>query len=210
VLVFDIGGATTDVYSVVRPEGEDATLRKEVVAPLWHARTVEGDLGMRWNARGVVQAAAAERLLSSPERVDLESLATWAGRVEAEPSYVPQGDGEIELDLALARVAAVTAVRRHARPWHPGGLARPLTRVSHVIGSGGVLRHSPKALQDKVLRAVVADVGGGWKVPTKASTSVDTAYMLFAAGLLADADGYGPEVAARVCQVLLNGVLAAQ
>jgi len=55
VLVFDIGGATTDVYSVISPEGEDATLRKEVVAPLWHARTVEGDLGMRWNARGVTQ-----------------------------------------------------------------------------------------------------------------------------------------------------------
>jgi uncharacterized protein (TIGR01319 family) len=27
VLVFDIGGATTDVYSVISPEGEDATLR---------------------------------------------------------------------------------------------------------------------------------------------------------------------------------------
>jgi uncharacterized protein (TIGR01319 family) len=210
VLVFDIGGATTDVYSVVRPEGEDATLRKEVVAPLWHARTVEGDLGMRWSARGVAQAAAAERLLSTPGRVGLESLATWAGRVEAEPAYLPQGEGEVELDLTLARVAAVTAVRRHARPWRTGGSARPLTRVSYVIGSGGVLRHSPKALQDKVLQAVATDVGGGWKVPTKASTSVDTAYLLFAAGLLADADSYGPDVAARVCQVLLSGLLAAK
>src|SRR5665811_163226 len=34
VLVFDVGGATTDVYSVISPEGEDASLRKDVVAPL--------------------------------------------------------------------------------------------------------------------------------------------------------------------------------
>ena len=58
VLVVDIGGATTDVYSCLTPEGEDATLRKDVVAPLWHARTVEGDLGMRWNAEHVIEAAA--------------------------------------------------------------------------------------------------------------------------------------------------------
>src|SRR5919107_121024 len=39
VLVVDVGGATTDVYSVVSPEGEDAALRKEVVATLWRSRT---------------------------------------------------------------------------------------------------------------------------------------------------------------------------
>src|SRR6476661_3863739 len=39
VLVVDVGGATTDVYSCLTPEGEDAGLRKDVVAPLWHART---------------------------------------------------------------------------------------------------------------------------------------------------------------------------
>ena len=47
VLVVDVGGATTDVYSVVTPQGEDATLRREVVEVLWRSRTVEGDLGMR-------------------------------------------------------------------------------------------------------------------------------------------------------------------
>ena len=62
LLVVDVGGATTDVYSVVTPEGEDATLRKDVVGTLWHARTVEGDLGVRWNAVSVVEAAARERI----------------------------------------------------------------------------------------------------------------------------------------------------
>jgi uncharacterized protein (TIGR01319 family) len=195
VMVFDIGGATTDVYSVISPEGEDATLRKEVVAPLWHARTVEGDLGMRWNARGVAQAAMVEGLVAG---ADLERLHAWAAGLEADPAHLPEGDREADLDLALARVAAVTAVRRHARPARPGDPARPLARLVHVIGSGGVLRHSPKAGAEEVLRAVITDVGGGWKVPTAARATVDSAYLLFAAGLLADADGHGPAVAARV------------
>ncbi|MHB8297053.1 MAG: glutamate mutase L [Dermatophilaceae bacterium] len=203
VLVFDIGGATTDVYSVISPEGEDAVLRKDVVPQLWHARTVEGDLGVRWNACGVAEAAAVEHLLSGS---DLARLRAWAVRVEANPAYLPQNGREVELDLALARVAALTAVRRHARPSHPGDPARPLTRLAHVIGSGGVLRHSPKASQDSVLRAIMSDFAGGWKVPTEARTAVDSAYLLFAAGLLADAEGHGPEVAARVArQVLASG-----
>ncbi len=203
VLVFDIGGATTDVYSVVSPEGEDATLRKEVVAPLWHARTVEGDLGMRWNALGVVQAARTERLICDDH---LGALQSWAQRVEADPARLPHGDDELGLDLTLARVAALIAVRRHARPSRPGAPARPLAGLAHVIGSGGVLRHSPKALQDRVLRAVTTDLAGGWKVPVQARTTVDSAYLLFAAGLLADADGYGHEVAARVAsRVLASG-----
>ena len=204
VLVLDIGGATTDVYSVISPEGEDAALRKQVVAPLWHARTVEGDLGMRWNACGVAQAAAAEHLLCATDSVDNDSLQTWATHVEADPACLPQTDREVELDLLLARVAALTAVRRHARPPGPGEPARPLASLAHVIGSGGVLRHSPKAGQDQVLRAVTTDVGGGWRVPADARTTVDSAYLLFAAGLLADAEGHGPEVAARVAGRVLD------
>ncbi len=207
VLVFDIGGATTDVYSVISPEGEDATLRKEVVAPLWHARTVEGDLGMRWNARGVARAATVEHLLSGAE---LERLQAWAERVEADPAYLPEGECEVDLDLTMARVGVLTAVRRHARPARPGDPARPLARLAHVIGSGGVLRHSPKAMQDRVLRAVITDVGGGWNVPTDARTTVDSAYLLFAAGLLAGADGHGMEVAARVAGRVLASPLTAR
>jgi hypothetical protein len=75
--------------------------------------------------------------------------------------------------------------------------------VAHVIGSGGVLRHSTWANQQNVLRAVINDLSGGWKLPTEARTTVDSSYLLFAAGLLADADGYGPDVAAKVAQRVL-------
>ncbi|WP_256838384.1 glutamate mutase L [Ornithinimicrobium faecis] len=202
VMVIDIGGATTDVYSVITPEGEDATLRKEVVARLWHARTVEGDLGMRWNAPGVLEAADTEGL-AVPESA---ALAAWVQRVHEQPATLP-GDadaasplGEQQLDLELARLAATTAARRHARPANPGEAPRPLQNVRHLLGSGGVLRHAPEGGAETVLRAVLTDHGGGWRPPEDAHPAVDTAYLLFAAGLLA---AEHPEVARRVAEQVL-------
>ncbi|MGZ4699334.1 MAG: glutamate mutase L [Oryzihumus sp.] len=203
VLVVDVGGATTDVYSVITPEGEDATLHKDVVAPLWHARTVEGDLGMRWNATGVVEAAVAEHLQAAEE---LPRLRRWAERVSHDTGHLPGDAGETDLDTELARLAALVAVRRHARPARPGESGRPTAKLAHVVGSGGVLRHGGPRVAEAVLGAVTGDYAGGWRVPDGARTAVDTAYLLFAVGLLTDAPGHGAEVAAR----LARGVLAAR
>jgi uncharacterized protein (TIGR01319 family) len=186
VLVVDIGGATTDVYSALRPQGEDSGLAKDVVAPLWHARTVEADLGMRWNAEGIVEAARREHV-ALPEGVD-----GYAAGVVRDTAHLPVGAGEWDLDLALARAAAVVAVRRHARPPAPGAGARPLADVRVVVGSGGVLRHASEPGREAVLRAVAGDHAGGWKVPRDAALVTDTAYLLFAVGLLREAH---PDVA---------------
>ncbi len=180
VLVVDVGGATTDVYSVITPLGEDAELRRDVVGRLWHARTVEGDLGMRWSAQGVVAAARTERLLEDPA-----PLAAHARRMVADVSALPATASERELDGALAAAAARVAVRRHGRPAAPGAAPRPLREVAWVIGSGGVLRHGDEALRRAVLGPLTADHGGGWAVPEHARTAVDERYVLFAAGLLA-------------------------
>ena len=197
VLVVDIGGATTDVYSVITPEGEDATLHKDVVAPLWHARTVEGDLGMRWNAEHVVEAAESEHLLAGV--ADVGALRSYAAHVHERPGSLPADDGERRLDLELARLAALVAVRRHARPAQPTESARPLANVSTLIGSGGVLRHTDDAGRELVLGAVLGDHAGGWKVPRSATALVDTAYLLYAVGLL---DAHDPALARRVATQL--------
>ncbi len=200
VLVVDIGGATTDVYSCLTPEGEDAGLRKDVVAPLWHARTVEGDLGMRWNADHVLEAAAAEHLLDTV--ADVEALTAYAARVHEQPGSLPVDAVERALDLELARLAILVAVRRHARPAQPTESPRPLANVTALVGSGGVLRHADAAGRDHVLGAVLADHAGGWKVPRAARATVDTAYLLFAVGLLAD-DPDHPHLARTLATHLL-------
>lgn len=189
VLVVDIGGATTDVYSAVTPEGEDATLHREVVAPLRHGRTVEGDLGMRWNADGTVAAAVREGLAAGP------GLEAYASTLTADPGRLPRTAEEERLDLELARIAALVAVRRHGRPGSPGHPPRPLGGVGLLLGSGGVLRHADLPSAAALLAAVTGDHAGGWRVPRAAQTQVDTAYVLFAVGLLARTH---PAAAARL------------
>lgn len=196
VLAVDIGGATTDVYSAITPQGEDAVIERDVVAPLWQSRTVEADLGVRWNAEGIVEAAAREQLTLP------ESTIRYAVQVAASPGHLPISRAEWDSERDLARAAAVVAVRRHARAASAAEGPRPLQHVRHVIGSGGVLRHAAEERRRDVLDAVTMDYAGGWRVPEGADGSVDAAYLLFVVGLLADSY---PE-AARVLAGRLLGV----
>lgn len=180
VVVVDVGGATTDVYSVLTPSGEDAALRKDVVQTLWRARTVEGDLGVRWGAGGVVEAAVAEGLDDGTGR-----LAEHAARVGADPGFLPVDDADVAADERLAALAVTVALRRHGRPGGPTSAPRPLADVRLVVGSGGVLRHASDPARRAVLGAAVTDHAGGWRVPRQARLAVDARYVLFAAGLLA-------------------------
>ena len=97
-----------------------------------------------------------------------------------------QSDG-LRYDRGVSqRTAVLVALRRHGRPATPAEGPRPLADVAVLVGSGGVLRHAPSGLADRVLAAALADHAGGWRVPTAARTVVDRGYLLFAVGLLAD------------------------
>jgi len=195
VLVVDVGGATTDVYSVVSPDPAAEHAETEDVIGTWRAgRTVEGDLGMRWSAPGVVAAAEAER------------LATPAGVREAaqalhdDVSAVPVDDRGRATDEWLATTAVTVAARRHSRPAElPGGTLtapRDLRRVALVVGSGGVLRHADGATRARVLAPLREDLAGGWLLPDPGTpVVVDALSVLGAAGLLAPDL---PEVAMRL------------
>jgi uncharacterized protein (TIGR01319 family) len=192
VLVVDVGGATTDVYSVVTPVGEDAMLRRDAVEVMWRSRTVEGDLGMRWNATGVVAAAVAERLVDEREEL---VLGPAAARRANDPSYLPDDEAEREVDARLAELAVTVALRRHGR----GG--KDLREVQLVVGSGGVLRHADAGLRERILGPATRDLGGGWPMPEQARTTVDQQYVLAAAGLLVDEH---PDAAARLLRSCLG------
>jgi uncharacterized protein (TIGR01319 family) len=198
VVVVDVGGATTDVYSVLTADPEESSLHREVVEVLWRERTVEGDLGVRWNAPGVVEAAVAERLVDEATAGRLRLLAS--ARAQA-PGWVPADDAGLDDDALLGRLAVTVALRRHARgvqPGEAGGVRRPakdLRPVRLVVGSGGVLRHASAERRTAILSPLTTDLAGGWKVPERPKVVVDERYVLAAAGLLA-ADH--PEAAARL------------
>ena len=174
VLVVDVGGATTDVYSALVPDPESASgPGRDVAGTLWRSRTVEGDLGVAISAPATLAAAAAEGLDTAGEMTDRR----------------------------LAALAATVALRRHARGHFPGpGLprtgGRDLRDVRLVVGSGGVLRHGGGRY---VLDAALGDTAGGWAAPSSARRTIDTNYVLAAAGLLADDH---PGTAAALLNVL--------
>jgi hypothetical protein len=210
LLVVDVGGATTDVYSVLTPDGRT----DDVAGTLWRSRTVEGDLGMRWTAPNVIRAATEERLLSkgpvaTPSAArgtladagrasageaaagdgagaarGLAALEAAAAMRAATPGFVPGSDAERSVDRRIAALAATVAVRRHARG-PAGRIARDLRDVRLLVGSGGVLRHAAPGAAKEVLDAVLTDHAGGWPVPRAAHPVIDGSYVLAAAGLLA-------------------------
>lgn len=195
VLALDVGGATTDVYSVLSIDEE---ADEHAVATLWHGRSVEGDLGMRWSAPDLVRAAEAEGLV---EVAGGPSLGVAAQQRRAEVGFLPSTADEVTDELALAQLAALIAVRRHARPGPEG--VRDLTQVGLLIGSGGVLRHASSAPAQAVLDTVLTDYAGGWPLPRSARRMVDLRYLLAPIGLLAlDGDEHR---ARQLASELLSG-----
>lgn len=183
VVVVDVGGATTDVYSFVETDPEETTLGREVVATTAMTRTVEGDLGMRSSAPSTVEAAGRGNLSEA------------AQRRQRDPGYLPVGEAEERVDTALAAAAVDVALRRHAGRSRVvlGAEGRVVERtgqdlreVSLLVGSGGALRAcGVERCVDEILRPATGERPGGWQVPLAPSIVVDQAYVLAAAGLLA-------------------------
>jgi uncharacterized protein (TIGR01319 family) len=200
VVVIDVGGATTDVHSVVELDPEDAGLAREVVATTRVTRTVEGDLGMRWSAVTTAEAAGRDDLREAARR-----------RTE-DPAFLPDTPAEEEVDVELAREATGLALRRHAGRSKvvvsPDGRVversgKDLREVDLLVGSGGALRHGPPDAADRVLAPSTGPhFEGGWQLPRAPRVTVDHDYVLAAAGLLAAAH---PAAAHRLVRALADG-----
>ncbi len=184
VVVVDVGGATTDVHSVVELDPEDSGLAREVVATTPVTRTVEGDLGMRWSAVSTVEAAGRD------------DLSHAAQQRRAHPDHLPDSDADREVDLEIAAAAVRIALERHAGRSKvvvsPEGRVversgKDLREVDLLVGSGGVLRHGgPDAVRRVLLPATGDAFEGGWQLPRDPVVVVDRDYVLAAAGLLAE------------------------
>ncbi|WP_210502786.1 glutamate mutase L [Nocardioides xinjiangensis] len=201
VVVVDVGGATTDVHSVVELDPEDSGLAREVVATTPVTRTVEGDLGMRWSAVSTVEAAGRD------------DLADAAARRRRHPDYLPDSDAERDVDLHIAAAAVRIALERHAGRSKvvvsPEGRVversgKDLREVDLLVGSGGVLRHGGCDAVRRVLEPATGDAfEGGWQLPRAPQVVVDRDYVLAAAGLLAEQH---PVAAHRLVSRLVGAV----
>jgi ADP-dependent NAD(P)H-hydrate dehydratase / NAD(P)H-hydrate epimerase len=176
VLVVDVGCATTDVHRAC-PVPEPGP-----------SRTVEGDLGMRSAAAGVLVEGQAEGVV---DPVEADLLGPTVARMTTEVGWVPRDAGSAAEDRRIAALAAVLAVRRHRAAHEAAGGA--LGDVGLLVLTGGVFRRP----DPKGLAAVVATVRSDTVLApllVGARVAVDTDFAITPAGLLAAA---GHTAAAR-------------
>ncbi|MFF5987084.1 glutamate mutase L [Prauserella flavalba] len=182
-LVVDVGGATTDVHSVLAP-GQVATPSAGMRMAEQSTRTVEADLGMRESAEAAREAARRAGL-DEPTGLD-EHLAQ---RVRDVTLIDPRG----QVDRWLATTCATLALQRHVGhlvllPSVGGGVeahavGRDLRDAGRVVATGGVLSRD-----DGTTMAAALAGPPDLLLPRRAVVSTDANYELATIGVLASVD----------------------
>ncbi len=161
VLGVDIGGATTDVFSVFRdPSGE----------PVYN-RTVSANLGMSYSICNVLKEAGIDNIARwLPFAIDPNEVRNRLRNKMIRPTTIPHTYEDLLIEQAVSREALRLAFEHHK------SLARTLEGVQKqrdmselftqsgggetlikmmqldmVIGSGGVLSHAPERAQSALM-----------------------------------------------------------
>ncbi|MDI6894385.1 MAG: glutamate mutase L [Bacillota bacterium] len=152
VLAVDIGGATTDVFSVA--------------GGAFH-RTVSANLGLAYSSPHVFARASFANLVRwLPFSVSEDELRNWIGNKMIRPTLLPQTAEELMVEHALAREAMRLSFREHQRlarelkgvqmqrtiadifsPRPSGAPVVEMRTVDAIVGSGGVISHAPRGQQ---------------------------------------------------------------
>jgi len=202
LVAVDVGGATTDVYSIADGMPEHmSTVFKGLPEP-FAKRTVEGDIGMRYSIWGIVEAAGLDRIaeVSGLSKSRVEELVSYL----AEHTDIVPDDAEMEaLDFALASMAIEEAVRRHAgtieETYTMMGQTfvqegKNLTKVRQIVVTGGSLIHT-KRTAEIAAHALYSPAQPASLRPKQANVWVDRTYIMAAMGLLST---HYPKAALRI------------
>jgi len=216
LVVIDPGGATTDVHSIGRGEPSTPGVIRYGLPEPYAKRTVEGDLGMRHNAEAIAAAAGIAAIAADagvPVAVATDAIAALHADVEA----LPRDPAQFALDAALARAAIRIAMTRHAGTCEtvytaqgPVSVQRgkDLSDVGLVIGTGGALVHARNPAA--ILAVAAADAADPLSLRPRAPRfAIDRHYLLYAAGLLAEAAPDAAfDLATRHLDLLTEGATA--
>ncbi len=195
MLCFDVGGATTDVYSVGDGMPSQAGVLYKGLPEPYIKRSVEGDIGMRHNAKGIAEATGLDWLCRVSGLHSNEAL-PMLDELTSEVSRVPDSDAWHDLDFALAAGAITTAAQRHVgtiqEVYTSTGMAlvqrgKDMRKTSTVLFTGGALLHTkrvaallPYTLYNKEKPQAL--------LPKQAHFIIDKHYILSAIGLLSQHD----------------------
>ena len=204
LLVVDMGGATTDVYSRTGDVGVEpgVVLRGLPEPPL--KRTVEGDLGLRVSVRSLRESARngiARRL--EARGIEAAELDAYVERAAGDHALVPRSAKEKACEEILAASCLEAALLRHAgrrrKAATPSGTVwvqrgKDLRGVKAAVGTGGYLARTRTPPLDDLF-APVDENGEEILLPGSLEWWRDGAYLWPLLGNLA---GAFPEPAAAL------------
>jgi uncharacterized protein (TIGR01319 family) len=197
LVVVDIGGATTDVHSDRAHEVASPGIEEPLLPSPLTLRTVEGDLGLRSGAPGVL--AADRRWIEAEIDIGEAGIGQAVSHRSGNPEWIPEEVQEARLDGLLAVGCATHALTRHSGTMlltrgqaGPPTLVRDgpdLREMKQVLGTGGVFAHREDGrwiLEEALRRRAPRSLA-----PQEPAFGVDNNYILAAAGLLASQDPGG-------------------
>ncbi|HYW68512.1 MAG TPA: glutamate mutase L, partial [bacterium] len=191
ILAIDIGGATTDIFSAFHGEV---------------MRTVSANIGMSYSIINVAKLAGT-RPISDLLDIDIDEVELWnrIGEKYVHPTGLPATVESAKVEWAIATAAIREAVREHLEvmrgiPAHeltgrpdvndmlreepqnpePDGRLR-IPSYDLVIGSGGILSHSPREAAAMMLKDAL-------HLGDSVELAVDSAFMFPHLGVLSEVD----------------------
>ncbi len=195
LLVVDVGGATIDVHSVAEGNPTGNSVFKGLPEP-YLKRTVEGDLGIRYNSLNILDRVGEKGILDkaglSPDHSS--DLKSYLERATKMTNTLPADGLEAKFDLGMSLAAVKIATERHAGTiemlYTPDGpvniqVGKDLTEVKTVIGTGGIFAFGTYG--DMILKGVLYDSQEPFCLKPKApKLYLDRRYILFTVGLLSE------------------------
>ena len=190
IVVVDIGGATTDMYSICSSTKRSDVIIQGLEEP-FAKRTVEGDLGMRYSAPGIVKSLSEREInfINKDKGVDIVSE---VNKRYDNVKLLPENNHDEFIDQFLAEMCAYRAMHRHCGRINevltPMGkvfnqIGKDLSDVSYVIGTGGVIINSKH--QYEILRQTTNILHNPSELrPNDPEFLIDHEYIMAAMGLL--------------------------
>ena len=204
----DIGGATTDVFSVF-----DGRFN----------RTVSANLGMSYSISNVLAEAGLANIMRwVPFTIDEQTLRNRIKNKMVRPTTIPQTLDELQIEHAIAREALRLALTHHKtlatelkgvqqertisdvfEQQASGQTLIDMLRLDLIVGSGGILSHAPRRVQSMMMMVDAYEPLGFTRL------SVDSIFMMPHLGVLSTInEKAATDVFVRDCMIYLGTCVA--
>ncbi|BCA54041.1 hypothetical protein W02_11810 [Nitrospira sp. KM1] len=204
----DIGGATTDVFSVF--------------GGIFN-RTVSANLGMSYSISNVLAEAGLPNIMRwVPFTIDEQTLRNRIKNKMIRPTTIPQTLDELQIEHAIAREALRLALLHHTslatglkgvqqertisdvfEQQTSGKTLIDMLTLNLIVGSGGILSHAPRRIQSMLMMVDAYEPVGSTML------AVDSIFMMPHLGVLSTINEQAAtDVFVRDCMVYLGTCIA--